>query len=699
MTNLHVARKVGASFVAARYTALFMFAAVVACGDTDDTTSTMGSAAGGMGGMGGAGGMGGVGGAGGMGGVGGVGGVGGMGGTGGAGGMGGVGGAGGMGGMGGAGGAMVDFCTDPPPAESVTSDAMCQFTAPPGELNPVVKWRKDTFDVAPAYNQVIVTPVVGNLNDDNGDGMVDAKDVPDIVFTTYSGSTGWFGDGYLRAISGKDGAELWSVPGPRGAAGVAIGDADRNGSPEVYTIDNGGSLLAFDNLGTPLWSCPAGVGAYGYPAIADADGTGNAEILAGSTVCASDGQVRVKTALFHDWYFGALDFHSPTSFFVDLDQDGTMEIVSGVGVSRLDGSTLWTGPGGHAAVANFDIAGADPMMPEIVVVHAGTVSILHPGDGTTIWSRSGVLGAYGGPPTVADFDGDGKPEIGVAASAVYAVLDPEDADGVLWTAPIQDNTSFVTGSSVFDFNGDAKAEVVYADEQTLWIFDGSTGNVVAQMSEHVSATYHEYPVMADVDADGHADIVLASNNGYFAGPWTGITVLSGADNDWATGRPVWNQHAYHITNVDDDLRSPAKEMPHWLGRNSFREGGFSALGALVAPDLVPVVFASCNESCPASGRLVFRVENRGAGTAPVGLSWAIQGVAQDGTKTLLASGKLDEPLAPGWSSKPLESTVEASTAAGFVSLVLSVDEDGAGNAIASECVENNNEITLPAICP
>ena len=85
------------------------------------------------------------------------------------------------------------------------------------------------------------------------------------------------------------------------------------------------------------------------------------------------------------------------------------------GASRLDGSTLWTGPGGHAAVANFDIPGADPAMPEIVVVHSGTVSILHPANGTAIWSRSGVLDAYGGPPTVADFDGD-------AYRALYANL-------------------------------------------------------------------------------------------------------------------------------------------------------------------------------------------------------------------------------------------------------------------------------------
>ena len=34
-------------------------------------------------------------------------------------------------------------------------------------------------------------------------------------------------------------------------------------------------------------------------------------------------------------------------------------------------------------------------------------------------------GRLGGPPTVADFDGDGAPEVGVADSASYSVFDLE----------------------------------------------------------------------------------------------------------------------------------------------------------------------------------------------------------------------------------------------------------------------------------
>jgi hypothetical protein len=48
---------------------------------------------------------------------------------------------------------------------------------------------------------------------------------------------------------------------------------------------------------------------------------------------------------------------------------------------------------------------------------------------------------------------------------------------VVWQVQNHDLSSSVTGSSVFDFEGDGKAEVIYADECFLWVFDGQTGAV------------------------------------------------------------------------------------------------------------------------------------------------------------------------------------------------------------------------------
>ena len=64
----------------------------------------------------------------------------------------------------------------------------------------------------------------------------------------------------------------------------------------------------------------------------------------------------------------------------------------------------------------------------------------------------------------------------------------------------------MTGSSVFDFEGDGAAEVVYADEETLWIFDGATGTIEMAWTEHGSGTRFEYP-----DQFGHSNTTKKSD--------------------------------------------------------------------------------------------------------------------------------------------------------------------------------------------
>ena len=85
-------------------------------------------------------------------------------------------------------------------------------------------------------------------------------------------------------------------------------------------------------------------------------------------------------------------------------------------------------------------------------------------------------------------DSDGAVEIGVAHGAAYGVYDPacqafRDPDGcedrgILWHTSTEDDSSSGTGSSVFDFNGDGRAEVIYNDQTHFRIYDGSTGDVL-----------------------------------------------------------------------------------------------------------------------------------------------------------------------------------------------------------------------------
>lgn len=131
-----------------------------------------------------------------------------------------------------------------------------------------------------------------------------------------------------------------------------------------------------------------------------------------------------------------------------------------------------------------------------------------------ILELSGLYG--GGFPTIGDFDSDGMPEIGVAFGDHYRVIDPEcshDTDTkckskyILWEGYNQDKSSYSTGSSIFDFDGDGQSEVVYADECFARIYDGKTGDILFS-SHHTNTTGKEYPVIADVDNDGSAEIVI-----------------------------------------------------------------------------------------------------------------------------------------------------------------------------------------------
>ncbi len=254
----------------------------------------------------------------------------------------------------------------------------------------------------------------------------------------------------------------------------------------------------------------------------------------------------------------------------DLDLDGLPEILAGPTAYRLAGGALtkvWQRtdrPDGYVGIANFD----DDPFPEIVIVGCppllgascngpGQVYMLnHDGTDAEVWNPPTHApiplpgGGDGGAPTIADLDGDGIPEIGVAALLNYSVF---NRDGTLrWKTVIRDFSSHQTGSTVFDFDGDGSVELVYRDEQFLRVYRGADGVVLAKIPIG-SSTWTEEPVVADVDNDGHADIVVSSDRHLDGSVGnTGVFVVQDVANKWARTRRIWNQHSYHVTNVNED---------------------------------------------------------------------------------------------------------------------------------------------------
>ncbi|MES1241964.1 MAG: CARDB domain-containing protein [Acidobacteriota bacterium] len=566
--------------------------------------------------------------------------------------------------------------------------ASCDFHPPVGSFSPQVEWQWTGSQVLPASNQVMMTPAVIDLT---GDG------VPEVVFTTYEGAN-YNTDGHLRAVDGRTGAALFTVTDPsldvRGAGSVAVGDIDLDGRPEILAVaESGDRLLAFENDGRFKWrsgEIPGGVN-WGGAALADLDRDGTPEIVVGATVLDHDGTRR--------WVggFGRGDNTNlgPLSLVADLDLSGQPEVIAGNTAYRSDGTVLWRRSDlgdGFNAVGNFD---ADPF-PEIVLVTNGSLYLLNH-DGSTAWGAVPIpAGGRCGAPTVADVDGDGQPEIGVAGNSRYVVFETNGT--VKWQAVTQDGSSQVTGSSVFDFEGDGRAEVVYGDERFLRIYRGSDGTVLYQLAKSSGTTY-ELPVVADVDADGNTEIVAVANTLAGFGPQNGVFVIGDAADSWVPTRKLWNQHTYHVANVNDDGSIPRREEPSWRTHNTYRLNLRTDGDPLAAPDLTASRITIDLSNPAVEVRLGARVGNGGRLAVPAGVPVAFYNGDPAAGGTLLGTVATSRSLEPG----DFEDVgfIWRGAAPGPYTVFVVVDPVAAGRGKVSECDEANNRhsfaFTVPAV--
>src|SRR5690606_14207680 len=104
----------------------------------------------------------------------------------------------------------------------------------------------------------------------------------------------------------------------------------------------------------------------------------------------------------------------------------------------------------------------------------------------------------------------------------------------------------------------------------------------------------------------------------------GLRVFSDSADRWVRSRMIWNQHAYHVTNVTDDGRIPrtSEVARNWAteGLNNFRQNvqGDAIPGA--APDLTSAIAGNVCEASGGSARLFARICNRGIEPVGAGVS-------------------------------------------------------------------------------
>jgi hypothetical protein len=432
---------------------------------------------------------------------------------------------------------------------------------------PTVQWDWDGPTRSHDFPQAGGTPIVVQLTDDNGDGLIDANDTPDVVFLHDK-----LGKAVITAVDGRTGDDLFTISEPKVYASLAAGDIDNDGIVELISIvfptfpNPQLQLVAFEHTGELKWvsePAPATPGElYWEIGIADLDQDGASEIFAGSNVFNADGTLR---------WIGTEGRGNPSygvANAVDLvPENPGLELLAGRTVYGADGHIIWNNPDlpdGLTSVGDFNGDG----VPEIVLVDYAGDDVFLVDHAGSILGRYRIPGAYfQSKPVIADFDGDLVPEIFVNTLDVIEVLEWTGTDfAVKWSFATNDSLPASQGSA-FDFDGDGASELVYRNEEYWYIFDGATGAVLSQIP-YPSATIDETPVIADIDNDGLAEIVIGSSrdSDHLTARRAMVAWECASSN---RPRSIWNQFTYHVCNVNDDGTIPQFEAPPWLVHNSW----------------------------------------------------------------------------------------------------------------------------------
>ncbi len=577
------------------------------------------------------------------------------------------------------------------PAGSVPIDTTCSYVPPNGSMNFEVEWAITAFSDYPKHVKSYASPMVGQLTDDNSDGAINDLDTPDIA-AVFDSREDW--RGVLRVISGDGSGPHFSVHDqkwngvtywPYRYAVPALGDADGDGQPDIAltVYDDTSCYLALaDKTGTLQWvytsealECRSHA-----PAMVDMDGDGAIEVTMGHLVLRGGNGVLKGRGVggrgYHEDYFNSGYISVP----IDLDGDGVQELVTGSHVYAPDGTTKCeTGfPDGYPAVADID----GDNKGEFVVTGNEWVRIFDSSCNlVAAWLTEGT--GYGGPATIADFDGDGSPELTVADKTRFSLYEMDGS--LVWSLPINETSSGATASSVFDFDGDGDAEVVYGDEQALWVLDGRTGQIILEDPNHTSGTVHEYPLIVDVDGDGNAEIVVTNSNAT-----SGLYVVGEKDDNWVGASLLWNQHAYNIVNIDPLLRVPSQPASNWPTYNNFRQGAPGPLGPQGSPDLIIVGERVCQSDCGEGITVVMQVANQGLERIGGGVRLELYGESIEGVRTLIESETITEVLLAGRAATGLLWEYSLEEVAAYSKLVALVRPVTTTN----ECDDTNNEIEL-----
>lgn len=455
---------------------------------------------------------------------------------------------------------------------------------------PILKWQNAGCFSSWCETGWYSSPAIADLDDD-GSMEVIASAYSIVVLNGETGTVEW------RTASGHDRTEPDAENVGRTWPGIVVADVDKDGEIEIVTAHGGGYVSVYNHEGyfEPGWpQAPINRELRGL-SVYDLDGDGSLEIVVTGAVGSPvntwvyehNGTIRSGWPQLSDDSGYAYGVFNANAAIGDLDADGMGEIVIPSDVHYICAYE----PDGTQIPAN-PIYGSKGW-GKVGVWESLAVELRGWGECNGVREESYRTNFAHGPAVIADVNGDGAVEV-IATGNVYdcfvghppgkyngiylfnADRSRFQANGYDWQtlpvdtgAPLSEDYDVIENNqpnpAVADLDGDGEMEIVYSSYDgrvhAFWLDKTEHGNWPYSVYTGGSYRFASEPVVADLDADGYAEVIVTSWVQKGSGQTGKLHILDHQGNPvhevslpLAYGSPDWNGAlpAPTLDNLDAD---------------------------------------------------------------------------------------------------------------------------------------------------
>lgn len=362
---------------------------------------------------------------------------------------------------------------------------------------------------------------LATIADINNDGIEDV----------IAGTTG--GDRSVRALSGKTGQPLWRYDTHAFGGGGWVYqvetkiDYNNDGHGDVLACagDDGNMtgprrVFCLNGLtGLPIWICPTEGAVFSVIGVEDFTGDGKPDVVAGAT---NSGQSQAKV----------------------------------YGINGINGAILWTNTPASSAIwalLQIDDVTGDGIRDVASGNFSGTLYFHNIVTGarvkTTVVQANSIILRF---EEMGDVNNDGHPDFLVAHSGAKGVMINGFDASVLWSKPLTDQASHVTGMGDITWDGtnDAAIGTLYNNNRTYFL-DGLNGGTLEEVP--FNSAVDALDAIPDIVGDNSMEAVVGGRDGTvicYSGGYDSTTIsVPGRDNLRSDAVQVFPNPAEELLHV------------------------------------------------------------------------------------------------------------------------------------------------------